>query len=113
RADIHPGILVDFTAKKLTATRSLFTKDLGSLIEVRIVDQQRAAFSAREIFCFVETESCQLPKCAQIPPAISSVKTMCVIFDDPDAVPACDRQNCVHFAADTRVMHNENRFRAL
>src|SRR5438105_3104609 len=30
----------------------------------------------------METESCQLPECAKVPSAISSVKTVRVIFDD-------------------------------
>ena len=62
RPNIDPGVLVDLAAKKLAAIRSLFPKDLGSLIEVRIVDQQRAAFSAREILGLMETESCKLPE---------------------------------------------------
>ncbi len=34
RADIDPGVFVDFTAEKSAPVRSLFPKDLGSLIEL-------------------------------------------------------------------------------
>ena len=57
RADIDPGVLLDFAAEKPAPVRSLFPKDLGSLIEVRIVDQDCAAFTATEILSFVETQS--------------------------------------------------------
>src|SRR5947208_1480477 len=57
----------------------------------------------------MKTESCQLPKCAEISPAVSSVKTVRVIFHDGDGVPACDRQDRVHFTSDARVMDKKNR----
>ena len=113
RPDIDPVVFVDFAPEKSAPICSLFPKNFSSLIKLCVIDQERAAFSARKIFRFMETESCQLPKRAQIPPAISSVKTMRVIFDDRDCMPACDCQNRVHLAADARVVHNKNRFRTV
>src|SRR6266566_10160469 len=110
RADIDPGVLVDLAAEKPAPVRSFFPKDLGPLIEVRIVDQQRAAFAATEILGFMETQSCKRPKRAEVSSSIFSIKTMRILFDDSNAMlprNGCDR---VHFASDARVMHKKNRF---
>jgi len=37
---------------------------------------------------------------------------MRIIFDHRNRLPARDCHDCVHFAADTRVMHNTNRLGA-
>src|SRR5436190_1665351 len=110
RADIDPGVLVDFAAEKPASVRSLFPKDLGPLIEVGIVDQQRAAFAATEILGFMETQGCKLTQCAEVSSAISSIKTMRVIFDHSDAMLPRNGRDRIHFASDARVMHKKNRF---
>src|SRR5438034_1143735 len=113
RSDIDPVVLIDFAPEKSASICSLFPKNFGSLIKLCVVNQQCAAFSAREILGLMKTESCKLPKGAKVAPAIASVKAMRVIFDHRDVVPAYDRQDHVHFAADARVMHKKNRLRVL
>src|SRR5262245_20408552 len=108
RADIHPRVLVHLAAEKTASIGSLFSKTFGALIKLRIIDQQRAAFSAREILCFVETESCQPPECAQVSPLISCVKAMRIVFDYCYGMPPCDWHDRLHFARDARVMHKKN-----
>src|SRR6266568_7159342 len=72
RADIDPGVLVDFAAEKPAPVRSLFPKNLGSLVKLCVIDQQRAAF------------------CAEVSPAIAPLQTIRVIFDHSKATPARD-----------------------
>ncbi len=62
RADIDPGVLVDFAAEKPAPVRSLFPKNFGSRIKLRVVNQERAPFTASEILGFMKTESSKLPK---------------------------------------------------
>src|SRR6266700_7710921 len=60
----------------------------------------------------MKTESCQFPECAEIPPTISSVKTVRVVFDHRDGAPAGDRQDRIHFASDACIMNKKNRLRS-
>jgi len=54
RPDIHPGVLVHLAAEKSASIGSFFAKNFGTLTKLLIIDQQRAAFSAREILGLVE-----------------------------------------------------------
>ena len=54
RPDVYPRVLVHLAAEKSASIGSLFPKNFGALIKLRIIDQQRAAFSAREILGLVE-----------------------------------------------------------
>src|SRR4029077_19008302 len=54
RPDVYPRVLVHLSAEKSASVGSLFSKNFGALIKLRIIDQQRAAFSAREILGLVE-----------------------------------------------------------
>src|SRR5256885_5831735 len=45
RSAVHPRVLIDLTAKKLTPVRALLPNDLRPLREPLIVDQQRSAFA--------------------------------------------------------------------
>src|SRR6266508_3230892 len=97
RPDVYPRVLVHLTPEKSASIGSLFSKNFGALVKLRIIDQQRAAFSAREILCFVETESCQPPECAQVSPLISCVKAMRIVFDYCYGMPPCDWHDRLHF----------------
>src|SRR5262249_2228651 len=70
RPNIDPGVLVGLAPEKSAPVCSLFPKDLGPLIQVRIVDQQRATFSTGEILGFMETERCKLSKSAEVSSAV-------------------------------------------
>ena len=91
RPDVYPRVLIYLAAEKSAPVRSLFPKDLGALIKLRIIDQQRAPFSAREILGLVETQGRKLAKGAKEAAAIFSIKTMRVIFDNSEAVAARER----------------------
>src|SRR5690349_20830012 len=54
RANVYPGILVHLAAKKSASIGSLFPKNFGAFVKPRIIDQQRAAFSTREILGLVK-----------------------------------------------------------
>src|SRR6266576_2867427 len=54
RPDIYPGVLVHLAAEKSASIGSLFPKNFGALVKLRVIDQQRAAFSTREILGLVE-----------------------------------------------------------
>src|ERR1700751_1123758 len=54
RADIYPRVLVNFAPEKSASIGSLFPQNFGALIKLRIIDKQRAAFSAREILGLME-----------------------------------------------------------
>ena len=73
RADIDPRVLVDLSPEKPASVCSLFPKDLGPLVEVRVVDQQRASFTASSILSFMETQRCKLTQCAEVSSAIFSI----------------------------------------
>ena len=112
RPNIDPCVLVDLATEKSAPICSLFPKNLRPLIKGRIVDQQRTAFSAGEILSFMETERSKLSKCAEVSSAISSIKTMRIVFDYSNTMPLRNRCDRIHFASDTRIMHKKNRFRA-
>src|SRR6266480_4730282 len=54
RPDVYPRVLVHLAAEKSASIGSLFPKNFGALVKLRVINQQRAAFSAREILGLVE-----------------------------------------------------------
>ena len=59
RADIHPGIFIDFAAKELAAIGPLFANDFGAARQIRIVRQESACLPGNEVFRI--RESCNNP----------------------------------------------------
>src|SRR5258706_16071718 len=57
RTDVHPGVFVHLPAEKTATVRALLADDLRALDELRVVDQERAAFATGDVFCFVKTLS--------------------------------------------------------
>src|SRR6476646_4863893 len=54
RSNVYPRVLVHFAAEESASIGSFFPKNFGAFVKLRIVDQQRATFSAREILRLVE-----------------------------------------------------------
>ena len=54
RAEIDPRVFIDLAAKKTTSIRTLLADNLGAFNELRIVNDQGAAFAACEVFCLVK-----------------------------------------------------------
>src|SRR6516165_405447 len=54
RADIYPRVFVHLAAEEPASIGSLFPNNFGALVKPRFIDQQRATFSAREIFGLVK-----------------------------------------------------------
>ena len=49
RALVHPGVLVDLTAKEARAVGSLLPDDLGALGVLVVIDKQRATLPAGDV----------------------------------------------------------------
>ncbi len=60
--DIHPGVFIHLPPKKAAAIGAFLADNFGLLHILRVVDQQRAAFAALEIFSFVKALRRHLPE---------------------------------------------------
>src|SRR5215467_9545569 len=54
RPDVHRSVLVDLTAEESAAVGAFLAQDLGTLHPCLLVQQQRTAFAARDVFRIVE-----------------------------------------------------------
>ena len=53
-ADVNPGILINLTAKELTAVGAFFSDDFSSISEGGVVDQDGTTFAGDDVLGFVE-----------------------------------------------------------
>ena len=91
--------------------RPLLTDDLRALDVARIVDDDRASLSAREVLGLVEALRRHHAERSKRLAAILPEEAMRVVLDDGDAVPAGDLQDRVHFAPDAGIVHRNDRAR--
>ena len=112
-ADIAPGIFIDLTTEELAAVCAFFTDDLGSFDQRFIVNQRRAAFTARRVvFGFMEAKAANMTNGSQCTPFVSGHHALSSIFHHKQIMLFRQRHNGVHFAGHTRVMdrHDNARF---
>src|SRR6516162_11801628 len=103
-ANIHPGVLVHLSSEKHAAVGTFLTNDLGALDVGRIVDQQRTAFSATDVFCLVKTLYPKFAERSEPSAAILPKQAVSVVFNDCYAVIPGDVGDGIYFATDPRVV---------
>src|SRR5262245_1484088 len=54
--DIHPCVLVDLPAKKAASISSFLSNNLGTFNVLRTIDNESAAFTAREVLGLMKTQ---------------------------------------------------------
>src|SRR5207302_6900269 len=107
----YPRVFVHLAAEEAGAVGSLLPDDLSALDESIVVNQQRPAFSARDVFCFVETLRCKAAKGTEELAAILAEKSMSVVLDHGQVVLASNLQDRVHFTSDAGVVQGHDRAR--
>ena len=112
RAEIDPGVLVDFAAQEAAAVGAFFTHDFGALDEAFVIDHQRAAFAAQQVLGFVKTEAAEMPDGAEIAAFVRRQQRLRGILDHQQVMALRDRHDGIHLAGQAGVMHHRNRLGA-
>src|SRR5271166_2720815 len=89
-ANIHPSVLVYLASEKQAAVGAFLTNDLGALDIGRIVDEQRTAFAASDVFGLVKTLHPKLAQRSEPFAAVLPKQAVRVVFNDFHAVTPGD-----------------------
>ncbi len=101
-------IFVHLSSKKPAAIRSLFTNDLGPFDQARVVDEQRAALAAGDVFGFMKTLGRQATEGAQPAVAKFAKQSMRIVFHHGQAVSGGNPANHIHLATHPGIMDRDN-----
>ena len=96
-------------AEEATSIGAFLADDLGAFNHRWVVNQQRAALAAGEIFGLVEALRRQFAKCPQITSFVPREQGMGVILNYSNAMFLGQRHDRVHLAGDAGIMHQDNR----
>ncbi len=109
RSNVHPGVLVHLPPEKAAAIGPLLAQDLGLLNVGRIIDQQRPAFTATDVFRLVEAECGQAAKSSQRTASVAAEQPVCIVLDNRGTVSGQGFQ-CIHVAANAGIVDRHDRF---
>ncbi len=90
--------------RKQASVGALFAQDLGPLLEARVVNHHRYAFTAREVLSFMKAVAAHVANGAQELALVFGKDTLCRVLDDQQIMTPGDRHNLVHLAANTGIV---------
>ncbi len=111
-AHIDPGIFINLAAEEAGAVGALLANDFGSLGILRVIDQQRTAFPAGDVFGLVKALRGHAAQRAEPAAFVFAEQTMRVVLHDRHAMLCGDSKNGIHLAGDSCVMHRHDGLRA-
>ena len=109
-AGIHPTIFIYLAAEKFAAVGSLFPDNFRSFDIFSLSYQKSSSFSHGEILSLMEAVAAVIAKRPKYPPLIGAHNPLGSILYHIKPVFLSDRQNFIHFAGNTRVMHGYDGF---
>ena len=108
-AHIDPAVFVDFTAEELAAVGAFFAENFGAMAKGGIVEDERAAFTAGDVFSLMEAEGGHAAEGAELAGVISAEESVGIVFDDGDAVTLRDGHEGSHVAWNSGIVHWDER----
>lgn len=107
-AHIDPAVFVDFTAEELAAVGAFFAENFGAMAKGGIVEDERAAFTAGDVFSLMEAEGGHAAEGAELAGVISAEESVGIVFDDGKMMTGRGFEQAMHFTGNAGVVYRDD-----